>query len=192
MKFFSNQPLGALIIVALLSSCSRPYATFQKTTQEHFYTKANAQTPLPVATAQPEVMDTPTPTPKPTTIAEALDQYEAVASAKATTSLESHKIAKRVARMRTIMNTTQSKSAVNTAPTTPKLNLMQRVVMKSINKKIEKHLAPQQPMVRNLLTIGLIVGLIGLLLVLIGTGTVYSLGYVGIIVGLILIIASLL
>ncbi len=73
-----------------------------------------------------------------------------------------------------------------------KMNFVQRMVAKSIDKRIQNKMAPKKTMARSLLSIGIIIALIGLLLILIGTGTVYSLGYVGLIVGIILIIASLI
>ncbi len=184
MKTFSKYYLFALVVVAMLSSCARPYATFQKTTPERFAAKqsvmsqpAAVQSPIaidsplpPVVTSSAPVevtgMETVAPAPRPATVDAALDQLEAVASAKAGPT-ESHKIAKRVARIRTLMAALPAKSTVNETSTAPKLNLMQRMAMKSIDKKIQKKLAPKQPMAAtSILTIGAVLVIVGLVLIL--------------------------
>ncbi len=197
MKSFTNPSLFALVVVGLLSSCSRPYATFQKTTPEHFYTKA---TVTPAETPETPVVATPVPAEsavlpatavRPTTVNEALDQLEAVASAKAGPS-EIHKIQKRTARLRSMMALVETKSSTATTKA-PKLNLVQKMVLKSIDKKIQKKMAPEKTMARSLLSIGIVVALIGLLLLLIGgSSAVTGIGYAGLIVGIVLIIASLI
>lgn len=206
MKSFTNQSLFALAFVAVLSSCSRPYATFQKSTPDHFYSKATvapADAPAVESPAQPvealaaEVVVSATPA----TVDTELQKVEALVSNKAGLSTNK-KLTRNLAHVKAMVTEMQAKvaapaSTVGTMSTAAsvapqKMNLVQRLVAKSIDKKIKHNMAPEKTMARSLLTIGVVVGLIGLLLLLIGTGTVATLGYVGLIVGIILVIASLI
>ena len=62
-------------------------------------------------------------------------------------------------------------------------------MLKSMDKKIQKHLAPEQPMRSQTLTIGLVVGLIGLLLLVLNVAA--PLGLIALVVGIVLIILGL-
>ncbi|MBC8156037.1 MAG: lipoprotein [Bacteroidetes bacterium] len=217
MKAFTNQSLFALVAVAMLSACSRPYATFQKTTPERFYTKTTPVAPAAVTPATEAVIvpttdagviapETPaaevtaaevvTPT---TDVNAELQKVDALVSTKAGLSTNK-KMTRHLARVKAMVteiraNVAAPSSTGNVAPASvapQKMNLMKRLVAKSMDKKIQNKLAPKKPMAKSLLTIGLIIGLIGLLLLLIGTGTVATLGYVGLIVGIVLVIASLI
>lgn len=202
MKAFSRQSLFALATVALLASCSRPYATFQKSTPEHFYTKTSA---TPVAEMPAEVQSTVNPADAvvmPATPAGAvadLEKVDALVSAKAGLST-SKKLTRHLNHAKELVTQMRAKvaapaslagtTATSAAP--QKMNLMKRMVLKSIDQKIHNKMAPKKTMAKSLLSIGIIIALIGVLLLLVGSGTVYSLGYVGLIVGIILIIASLI
>lgn len=214
MKSFTNQSLFALVAVAMLSACSRPYATFQKTTPAHYYTKTTPATPAvetsttdaapiaitetPVTATTPEVAVAETIAPT-VNVETELQKVDALVSTKAGLStnkkLTRHltHVKQMVSEMRAKATTPSSAATVASASAAPqKMNLMKRLVAKSIDKKIQNKLAPHKTMAKSVLTIGLIVALIGLLLILIGTGNVVSLGYVGLIVGIVLIIAGLL
>lgn len=205
MKSFTKQSFFALATLALLSSCSRPYATFQKSTPEHFYTKAPAtpaETDLVVAenpvTTETAAADVLVPA-APADVEAGLQQVDALVSTKAGLSTNKkltrhlNRVKEMVSEVRTRVSAPTLATGTKATSVAPqKMNLVQRLVAKSIDKKIQHKLAPKKTMARSLLSIGIIIALIGVLLLLVGTGTVYSLGYVGLIVGIILIIASLL
>ena len=173
MKSFTTPSLFALAVVALLSSCSRPYATFQKTTPERFTANQTVTAPImaePAVTipAPEATVEAVTPATRPATVNEALDQLEAVASAKAGPS-ETQKIQKRIARLRTMMILAEGKSSPSTATAAPKLNLMQKLVMKTIDKKIRHEMAPKKPQAAtSILTIGAVLVIVGLVLFIAG------------------------
>lgn len=119
-----------------------------------------------------------------------LVKTEAVASTKATAT-ESRKLSRRIAQVRDVLAKTPA-----TTPTTnaaaKKTTLVQRMMLKHMDTKMKNQLAPDQPQAKSTLTLGLIIGLVGLLLLLIGTGTVSTLGFIALIVGIILVILGLL
>lgn len=214
MKAFTKQSLFALVAVALLSACSRPYATFQKTTPEHFYTKATvtpvetpatdvpaaiAETPVVAETSATRTAEAAAPA-TPAKVDAELQKVEALVSAKAGLAANK-KLTRNLTRAKQMVtemraNVAKPASAVGETSATvapQKLNLAQRLVMKSIDKKIHNKMAPKKPMAKSLVTIGLVVALIGLLLILVSNGGgVAALGGLGLLVGLVLIIIGLL
>ena len=202
MKTSTKHVLFALSFTALLGSCSRPTATFQPSHAQRFYSPQPTATAVkndeaiaeatPVVVATPETVAAPAPVAVATKadIETMLVKTEAVASAKATAG-ESRKLARRIAQVREVLaKAPATTSTTNTA--TKKNSLAQRMLLKHMDNKMKNQLAPDQPQAKSMLTIGLIVGLIGLLLLLIGTGTVATLGFVALIVGIVLVILGLL
>ncbi len=202
MKTSTKHVLFALSFTALLGSCSRPMATFQASHTQRFYSPqptATVATPAeeavavatPAAVATPETVAAPAPAAVATKadIETMLVKTEAVASTKATAG-ESRRLARRIAQVRDVLAKAPVTATTNTA--TKKNSLVQRMMLKHMDSKMKNQLAPDQPQAKSTLTIGLIVGLIGLLLLLIGTGTVATLGFVALIVGIVLVILGLL
>lgn len=197
----TKHTLVALAVTALLGSCSRPVATFQPSKAERFYTQQTAATPAEtpaanaVAETQPVVAEAATPAPAPAVATKAdietmLVKAEAVASTKATAT-EARKLERRISKIRQVLATTPE-SNLTPAASTKKMGLAQRLAMKSMDKKIQKKLAPEQPMRSSTLTAGLVIGLIGLLLLLLTTGTVATIGLIALVVGIVLVILGLL
>jgi hypothetical protein len=202
MKTSTKHVLFALSFTALLGSCSRPTATFQSSHAQRFYSPqptatVSAPAEEAVAVATPAAVTTPETVVAPAPVAVAtkadietmLVKTEAVASTKATAG-ESRKLARRIAQVREVLAKSPVTATTNTA--TKKNSLVQRMMLKHMDSKMKNQLAPDQPQVKSMLTIGLVVGLIGLLLLLIGTGTVSTLGFVALIVGIVLVILGLL
>ena len=166
-----TKSLVALAVTALLGSCSRPVATFQPSKAERFYT---AQTPAPAVAeettvAQPVaapaaevVAVAPAELPK-AQIEQALTKAEVYASTNARPAAW-RKLSRRITKIREVL--TAQPQAVPATNAAKKPSLVQRVMLKSMDKKIQKHLAPEQPKAVGTLTAGLIIGLIGLLLLL--------------------------
>lgn len=196
----TKHTLLALAVTALLGSCSRPVATFQPTKAERFYTQqtttAPAETPASFATVGSQPVVAEATTPAPATVATKADietmlvKAEAVASTKATAT-ESRKLERRISKIREVLATMPDSKLTSAAPA-KKMGLAQRLAMKSMDKKIQKKLAPEQPMRSSTLTAGLVIGLIGLLLLLLTTGTVATIGLIALVVGIVLVILGLL
>ncbi|MEZ0483939.1 hypothetical protein [Fibrella aquatica] len=193
----------ALAITSFLGSCSRPVATFQPSKAERFYSAQKAVTPVAVeeatvtesvavAPVAPETVTETAPAPVAATasINEALTKAEAYASTNARPA-DARKLERRITKIREVLATSPQKAAVSTEKT-QKSTLVQRMMQKSLDKKIQKHLAPEQPMRSSTLTAGLVIGLIGILLLLLTSGTAATIGLIALVVGIVLVILGLI
>ncbi|ARK11980.1 hypothetical protein A6C57_17505 [Fibrella sp. ES10-3-2-2] len=197
MNTSTKHTLLALAVTAFLGSCSRPVATFQPSKAERFYSAQTATTPVvaqeatvsePVAVAT-ETAAAPVSTPATANIEQALTKVEAFASTKADKA-DARKLERRITKIREVLATSPAKvEATNGAA--KKTTMVQRMMLKSMDKKIQKHLAPEQPMRSNTLTAGLVIGLIGILLLLLTTGVASTLGLIALVVGIVLVILGL-
>nr|WP_157618538.1 hypothetical protein [Spirosoma spitsbergense] len=201
---FSKSLMAALIGTALISSCSRPVAYFQPTAREQFKSvQSEIVTPTDVATMQPVtekvaaseatvVVQNATPAEQVAQAKQAVSQIEAYV--RNDNKLASNKkLVKRMDRVKQLLSNTSANDASSLKATSAQKNsLIQKVMLKRVDKKIKNHLSPERTMAKSLLTIGLIVGVIGLVLLLVGTGGLATLGYVALIVGLILVLVDLL
>jgi hypothetical protein len=203
MKNSTNVLVAGLLMTTFFASCSRPVAYFQKSSREHFApTTTVAQvTPAPAAVDATEataVAEAPVTAQQVAQANAAVDQLEASVN-KNTTLASDKKVQKRLSRVRTMMAAATAKASI-AAPTdvksTRKANLMERLMMKKMNKKINKQLAPQNPEKAMLsvgtLSAGAVLVLIGLLLLLLTTGSAATIGLVLLIVGAILLLVGLL
>ena len=197
MKTSTKHILFALSLTALLGSCSRPTATFQPSHAQRFYSPqpvATVESPVneavaettPVAEAIPVAATTPVATKA--DIENVLVKAEAMASTKATAT-ESRKLNRRIAKIREVLAKAPL-AAPTTSTTTKKTSLVQRMMLKRMDAKMKKQLAPEQPMRSSTLTAGLVVGLIGLLLLLLSIAN--PLGLILLLVGIVLVILGLL
>ncbi|WP_338875508.1 hypothetical protein WBJ53_07805 [Spirosoma sp. SC4-14] len=204
MKTMTKHLYAALIGAAVLSSCSRPVAYFQRGPVENYHTAKTetiAPTPSVVSTpsAQPEVVTEAIATP-------ATEPAEQVAQAKQTMNqIEAYvrndsrlasnkKLTKRMEKVKNLLNSApvQTTAAPQTKASTKKMTLLERVATKQINNKIKHKLSPERTMATSMLTIGLIVAAAGLLLLLIGNGFGAAIGAIALVVGLVLIILELI
>lgn len=196
MNTSTKHTLIALSFTALLGACSRPVAIFQPSKAERFYTQQTTTAPVAaVETVTPEATPAVAEAPAPVAATKAdietmLVKAEAVASAKARPA-EARKLERRITKIREVLNTAPASSLAPAAPV-KKAGLAQRLMMKSMDKKIQKHLAPEQPMRSSTLTAGLVVGLIGLLLLLLTSGVAATIGLIALVVGIVLVILGLL
>ena len=202
MKTFSNYLIAALMGTALISSCSRPVAYFQPTARQQYktvqteavaVTPAEATQPVAVETSAPQVAvvaQTATPTEQIAQAKQAVSQVEAYV--RNDNKLASNKkLTKRLARVNELLATTSPKEASSMKATaSKKAPLLQRMVLKHMDKKIKNQLSPDRTMAKSLLTIGLIVGVIGLILLLLNVAS--PLGIIALIVGLALVLVDLL
>lgn len=206
MSTFSKNLFTALIGAAILSSCSRPVAYFQPTARENFKSAPSQSVVVaaPVAaeqavTAQP--VEVALATPVTAAPAEQLAQTkQAVSQVEAYVRNDSKlasnkKLAKRMTRLNEMLATTSVKAEASTnVASTKKMSLMERTMLKKIDKKIKNHVAPDQTKAMSSnVRLGVIIGIIGLLLLLLGGGSVLGvLGAIGLIVGLVLILLGVI
>jgi hypothetical protein len=206
---FTKHIYAALLGVAVLSSCSRPVAYFQRGPVQHYNTTTETvAVATPVEAVQPTEAVVATPVAveaAPVAVAPATPAVE-VAQAKATMSqIEAYvrndsklatdkKLNKRMDRVKSMLASAETKSSLasNNTTTTKKANLLERMATKKIDKQIKNKLSPERTMAKSLLTIGLIVAVAGLILLLVGGSGLGALGGIALVVGLVLILIDLL
>lgn len=198
MKRVLNSVSIALAGAALLTACSRPVATFQPSKAERFYTQQTVAAPVteqaaPVAEAYNKAAATPSAAqPTPSVTVQTQQASEALASLK-TTHAADKRMTKRIERAEKMLAEASQKTTAQPVTTTKKAGLMQRLMMKSMDKKIQKHLAPQETKATsNYVRIGAIIALVGLLLLLIGNGVGATIGLIALIAGLVLILLGVI
>ncbi|WP_234735043.1 hypothetical protein [Tellurirhabdus bombi] len=202
-KLFQRYALASTVVVAaFFASCSRPYATYQRMPVERF----SAETPKPATqpvvaeavTAPVEKVEEPTLVAAAAPVVKTQDiQQLNDAIAKNSAALEDKRVQKRMARVQELLTSAAAKSNVAAAPAAPKkMNMVERMMLKRLDKKIQKHLAPespQKPMLNSgLLAAGAVFVIVGLLLTLFATGTAATVGVVGLIVGAIILLIGLI
>lgn len=194
MKTFAQRITLFLAGTALITSCSRPYATVQRTPTQKFATTTQTAPVQAIALAQAEtsiVVEAPVATPTPAVEVAAVQSQlnEAIASNKA--MMADKRVQKQMAKINAVLATSSSKEATtNPMATTKKMNLVERMMVKKIDQKIKNKMAPDQTMAKSLLTLGAIIAIIGLVLTLLGVAS--PLGIIALIVGLVLILVDLL
>lgn len=203
MSMFSRNLAVALMGAAILSSCSRPVAYFQRTQPERFTAKTETVA-APAVTNEVAVAATPAVEAAPVAPV-AAEKAEKVAQAKEVmnqvdayvrndSKLASNKtLTKRIAHAKQMLASAETNTALNTtAASTKKMSLMEKMVMKKLDKQIKKHVAPEEAKalnrnVRN----GIILGAIGLILSLFG-GVIGIIGLILLVVGVVLILLGVL
>lgn len=196
---FTKPLFAALMSVAFLSSCSRPVAYFQRGPVEHYNTPKTET----VAVATPAEVAQPAEVVAPVAVATPAPAQQVAAANAAVTQIEAYvrndnklatdkKLNKRMDRVKTMLASATAKAAVapNAVTSTKKASLLERLAVKKIDKQIKNKLSPERTMAKSLLTIGLIVGVIGLLLIILNVAS--PLGVIALIVGLALILVDLL
>jgi DNA anti-recombination protein RmuC len=208
MSTLPKHLFAALVSTTLLASCSRPVAYFQPSAREHF---TSAQ-PVAVAVTTPAEATPATEPAQSAGIAAAMPEQAAptnqqlAQTKQAVDQIEAYvrndsklasnkKLAKRMSRLNEMLTTTRTEATVTTnAASAKKMSLMERMVLKKMDKKIKNHVAPDETKAMNSnVRLGLIIGLIGLILWLLGGGSVLALiGLIGFIVGLVLILLGVI
>ncbi|UHG92400.1 hypothetical protein [Spirosoma oryzicola] len=201
MSTISKHLFVALIGASILSSCSRPVAYFQPTQREHFTAKTAPVAPVtpaeaaaePTAIAAPAAEVVSAPAEQVAQAKQAISQIEAYV--RNDSKLASNKkLTKRMAKINELLATASDKAAVSTnVASTKKMSLVERAMLKKIDKKIKNHVAPEDTKALNRNTKnGIIIGAIGLLLSLIFTGVIGVIGLVLLVVGIVLILLGVL
>ncbi len=177
---FTQSLCAALLAVAMLTSCSRPVAYFQR----------GPVNPSSKSSAQIMTLTTPAqhlakPAQSLMQVSTIADQPEAYVRKDSRLSIPKSS-SNRIARIREILTSTTgtvSSKAIN-AP--HKITGIERLLLNKMNKQISKQLAPNHPE-KALINKGKLVGslvllIAGLLMLILGTGT---LAFIGLIVGLV-------
>ncbi|WP_018620110.1 hypothetical protein [Spirosoma luteum] len=200
MRTRTNHLFAALLGTALLASCSRPVAYFQPTAREQFTANKPEKA---VVTAPAKVLVEPVAVAHetPAVTAVQVDQVKQAVSQVEAYVRNDSKLAtnkalnKRMARLNKLLTTATDKATVSTkAASTRKMTLMERTMLKKMDKKIKNHVAPDKTDAMNSnIRLGLIVGIIGLLLLVLGGGSVLGvIGLVGFVAGLVLILLGII
>ncbi|WP_128547661.1 hypothetical protein [Larkinella soli] len=206
MKTFSRNVFYALMAISVFGACSRPYATYQKMPVERFTSRQETPaTPpaqltvsenavveaAPISPAAPAPSDLTSLTVKPadlTVLSRTLDEAVARNDNKLAGN---RKLSKRVAHIQSLLAEAAKKPAGAVQTTKHKMNLVERMMVKKIDKKIQKTLAPDAAKaVGGLTKIGALVALIGLVFVFIPA--VDTIGIILLIVGVALVLLGLL
>lgn len=198
---FSKHIVAALLGTVVFSSCSRPVAYFQPSAREHYATAPAKVAPV----AQPEsaatvVAQTPVmasvtaPAEQVAQTTAALDQMDAMVRNDSKLSADKT-VQKRLNKVRTLL-AAKAALAPTEASAPKKMNLMERVMLKKMNKKISKQLAPANPekAMANTGTLagGAVLVIVGLLLLILTSGTAATVGLVAVLVGAVLLLIGLL
>lgn len=192
MKTLAKQLTLFLAGTALITSCSRPYATMQRTPAPKFATTTQTAPVQTIAPAQAEtatpLVVTAAPAPAVEVVAVQSQLNEAVASNKAVVA--DKRVQKQMAKINAVLAASDQKSTMTPTTTAKKMNAVERMMVKKIDQKIKNKMAPDQTMAKSLLTLGAIIAIIGLVLMLLGVAS--PLGLIALIVGLVLILVDLL
>lgn len=183
--------LGSLVVTsALLGACSRPVAYFQPEHRVHYAAPIAVEQP----TAPVELSVAPV-TELNSSANTTIDQLDAYV--RNDTKLAANKqLSKRVDRLKKLLpQSTTHETIAATAPA-HKANVFERLIMKKLNKKISKHLSPnnpKKPMANGgLLAGGAVLLLGGILLMILSSGTAATIGLIAAIIGLLALIFGLL
>ncbi len=196
MKTFAQRITLFLAGTALITSCSRPYATIQRTPVQKFATTtqttpvqtiAPAEAEAPVAVVAPAIA---TPAPAVEAVAVQTQLNEAVASNK--TVMADKRVQKQMTKINAALATSAQKTTTTPTASVKKMNMVERMMVKKIDKKIKNKMSPERTMAKSLLTLGAIIAVAGLILLLVGGAGLGTLGGIALIVGLVLILIDLL
>ena len=187
---FNRHLCTALLGVALFSSCSRPVAYFQRGPVDAS-TARNTQSETIAPLAQP-VATTTQPLTQANTAITQLDAYVQKDSKLATNKI----LSKRIARIKNLLASTTGTLSQKATNAPHKANLMERLMLKKMNKQISKQLAPnhvEKAMLNKGKLIGGIILLIaGIVLLIAGSGTAIFIGILLSILGVLGVLVGLL
>ena len=187
---FTQHLCVALLGVAVISSCSRPVAYFQRAPVDS-YTASNTQA---VAVVTPTQAVT-TPAPPLAEVNSTITQLETYVRNDSKLSLNKA-LSKRMVRVKKLLTSTAQplESKATSAPR--RMKLVEKLILRKMNKQISRQLAPNHPEKAMISTGKLIGGLVlliaGLIMLFAGTGTVAFIGIILSLIGALGLLVSLL
>ena len=206
MKNSTRQLLSALLLSMIFAACSRPIAYFQRGPVAHYntpktetvaaVTPTEAVQPAETVATAPVAVATPVPVEPVAQANVAMTQIEAYVR-------NDHKLAtdkklnQRMDRVKTMLASASTiETLTPSAKATRQMNAAERLMLKKIDKKISKQLAPNNPdkaMVNGgLLTGGIILVLAGLLLLILTSGTAATIGLIALLIGALALVLGLI
>lgn len=199
MSTFSKHLFAALLGTALISSCSRPVAYFQPTAREQFKTaQPSTAAVMPTQPVEATAVDASEPAVSSTPVEQISQAKQAVSHVEAYVRNDSKlasnkKLTKRMERLNEVLATASTKAPVTANASTKKTTLMERMLLKKMDKKIKNHVAPDntKAMTSNM-RLGLIIGVIGLVLLIVGSGVLSVIGGIAFAVGVVLVVLGLI
>jgi len=110
---------------------------------------------------------------------------------------ENKRVEKRISKVRTMLTNMSTASAAPAATAAPKkMNLVQRMMLKKMDRKISKQLAPANPekamISTGTLALGAVLVIVGLLLILLTTGAGATIGIIALLAGAVVLLLGLL
>lgn len=195
MKAFSLPVLAALSLATLLTSCNRQQALFQRTPTVSYAAPAPVAAPV-VAAEQPVAAEVATPATQAVQAKAALAQMDALVSANPSLA-ENKRVEKRMSKVRTMLTNMSTANAAPAATAAPKkMNLVQRMMLKKMDRKISRQLAPANPekamISTGTLALGAVLVIVGLLLIIFATGTGATIGIIALLAGAVVLLLGLL
>lgn len=198
MKQFIHSVSLALAGAALLTACSRPVATFQKSQPERFYSQQKTTEPVVLneevvtpAADVPAVVSTEAVAVAPVVV-QTKQASDALASLK-TNNATDRRLTKRIEKAEKMLADVNQKTTTQAVTSTKKASFFERTMLKSIDKKIKKHMAPKETTaMTGYVRLGAIIALVGLLLLLIGNGVGATIGLIALIAGLVLVLLGVI
>ena len=189
MPRFSRLITLSLASAALLSACSRPTALFQASKPVQFHAQ---QLPISLSEAMP--VDSPARNSADQSITSASAPVEQAGPALVnltTPPATDERVSRRLEHARKQLTGNRPVPTVPVA--TKKTTFVQRIVLKTMARKMQRQLAPNHPKeITGTARLGLIIAGIGLLLLLIGNGFGSILGLIALLAGGALFVYALL
>ncbi|MVM38162.1 hypothetical protein GO730_12175 [Spirosoma sp. HMF3257] len=183
-----------------ITSCSRPVAYFQPSIREHIVTNVEQTKPLDVnqtPTDQPIIeLNMPQQLVQATSKADTVDALVRANSQLTTTQAKT--VQKRLNRVQTCLGleATKASQAPTKIATPRKMNLLERMMLKKLNRQISKQLAPANPdrtlASTSILILGAVLVLGGILLLALTSGGGFALGAIALAAGLVILLIELL
>jgi len=198
---FTKHIYAALMGVAILSSCSRPVAYFQRGPVEHYNTPkteavavatpAEVAQPAEVTLTEPVAVPTPAPAQPVAQANAAMTQIEAYVRNDSKLATDK-KLNKRMERVKTMLATATTKASLEPATTVSvkKATLLERMATRKIDKQIKNKLSPERTKAKSILTIGIVIAIIGLVLLILNVAP--ALAVIALVVGLVMVVLDLL
>ena len=186
---FTKRMGAALTGLAIVSSCSRPVAYFQRGPVDP------SVSPKSQLVATPSAQASEAPAKLLTQVNTTVSQLEAYVRSDNKLATD-EKLSKRMVRVKNLLTSTHETLGSKTTYAPHKMNVVERLMIKRMNKQIGQQIAPNNPekalVKQGQLIGGLVLLIVGLLLLILGTGTVAFIGLIVSLVGALGVIISVL
>jgi hypothetical protein len=191
MRIITHQLLGNLVWLVLMASCSRPVA----------YVQPGLREPIEAATPRVSSNNTPafmaSPDQQIASVTHSLNELDALVSTD--NKLTSRKTSQQRQHNRQALLVAPSEkisAGTTEVVSTRKMTFVERLMVKKLNTRIRRQLAPNNPektwASKSILAIGAVLLLGGILLLAFASGGGFALGAIAVAAGLVLLLVELL